>query len=169
MKRKEIFIRIDRCLGCKTCEIQCALKRSSLTQRLPEAMYEAIVPTPRLQVQPLGDKGALPVQCRHCEEAPCLDACPTGAMVRERDGLVIMQGEKCIGCWMCLMVCPFGAIKPFRDFRKIIKCDGCHGMDEPYCVVHCPTRALLFMEKEEYWQKYGKVLPKKLHEYFAGL
>ena len=134
-KRKEIFVRIDRCVACKTCEIQCALKRSSLSQRLPEAIYEAVSPMPRLQVQPIGDHGSLPIQCRHCEDAPCLDACPSGALQREKDGLVIMQEGKCIGCWMCLMVCPFGAIKPFREFRKAIKCDSCLGMGrEPYLV-----------------------------------
>ena len=161
-KAKEIFVRIDRCLACKTCEIQCALKRSSLSQRLPEAIYEKPLPLPRLQVQPLGEKGGIPIQCRHCQDAPCLDACPSGALEREKDGLVVMRGEKCIGCWMCLMVCPFGAIKPFRQFKKIIKCDSCAGMDEPYCVAHCPTGALVFMEREQFLKEHGKDFPKRL-------
>ncbi len=161
-KRKEIFVRIDRCVACKTCEIQCALKRSSLSQRLPEAIYEAVSPMPRLQVQPIGDHGSLPIQCRHCEDAPCLDACPSGALQREKDGLVVMQGGKCIGCWMCLMVCPFGAIKPFREFRKAIKCDSCLGMEEPYCIAHCPTGALVFMAKEEFLKEYGKDFKKQI-------
>jgi Fe-S-cluster-containing hydrogenase component 2 len=50
---------------------------------------------------------------------------------------------------MCLMVCPFGAPQPFRQFRKIIKCDRCQGMEAPYCVESCPTRALLLIDPEE--------------------
>ncbi len=146
---KSIFVNVERCVACRTCEIACALNRSSLSRQLPEAIYETVSPLSRVRVSSTGGEGGFPVQCRHCENAPCLDACPAGALYRDPEGLVLVHDDLCIGCWMCLMVCPFGAPQPFRQFRKIIKCDRCQGMEAPYCVESCPTRALLLIDPEE--------------------
>lgn len=146
---KSIFVNVERCVACKTCEIACALNRSSLSRQLPEAIYETVSPLARVRVSSTGGEGGFPVQCRHCENAPCLDACPAGALYRDPEGLVLVHDDRCIGCWMCLMVCPFGAPQPFRHFRKIIKCDRCQGMEAPYCVESCPTHALLLVDPEE--------------------
>ncbi|MBW2146388.1 MAG: 4Fe-4S dicluster domain-containing protein [Deltaproteobacteria bacterium] len=143
---KEIIVDVSRCTGCKTCELQCALMRDSLSQKFPEAMYEEIVPLPRVKVEPLGEDASLPLQCRHCQEAACLDACPSGALYREHNGTVLYREQRCIGCWMCVMVCPFGVVEPRRAAKKVIKCDRCTGMEEPYCVTACPTGALVFAE-----------------------
>jgi carbon-monoxide dehydrogenase iron sulfur subunit len=146
---KTILVNAERCTGCKTCEVACALNRSSLSKHLPEAIYEAVSPMSRVRVDPTGTGGGFPVQCRHCEDAPCLDACPAGALYRDPEGLVLVHDERCIGCWMCIMVCPFGAPQPFRHFRKVLKCDRCKGMDGPYCVESCPTQALMLVDSEE--------------------
>ena len=146
---KAIFVDYERCVACKTCEITCALQRSSLSKKLPEALTEAVLPMARVRVDPTGMDRGFPIQCRHCEDAPCLDACPSGALYRDPEGLVLAHDERCIGCWMCIMVCPFGAPQPFRSSRKIIKCDQCKGMDAPYCVESCPTHSLLFLDLEE--------------------
>jgi anaerobic carbon-monoxide dehydrogenase iron sulfur subunit len=146
---KSIFVNSERCVACKSCEIACALNRSSLNKRLPEAIYEAPSPLSRVRVEDTDTDNGFPIQCRHCEDAPCLDACPAKALYREPEGLVLLHDERCIGCWMCVMVCPFGAPQPFRHFRKMIKCDSCTGMDAPFCVESCPTRALLFLDPEE--------------------
>ena len=146
---KSIFVNMDRCVACKTCEISCALNRSSVEGRFPEAIYEEVQPMPRVKVEVVEGDGGFPVQCRHCQDAPCMDACPSGALYRDEEGLVLVHNERCIGCWMCVMVCPFGAPQPFRHTRKIIKCDRCKGRDEPYCVEGCPTHALVFMDTEE--------------------
>ncbi len=146
---KTIFVDSERCIACKSCEIACALQRSSLSKRLPEALYEPVAPMSRVNVIPTGMDRGFAIQCRHCEDAPCLDACPSGALYREPEGLVMTHDERCIGCWMCIMVCPFGAPQPFRDSRKIIKCDQCRGMDAPQCVESCPTHALRLLDPEE--------------------
>ncbi len=147
---KSLWIDRKRCVACRSCEVSCALNRSSLSKRLPEALYETVPPQPRVRVEAVGDQGGgFPVQCRHCEDAPCLDACPSAALYRAPDGLVLIHHERCFGCWMCVMVCPFGAARPFRHFRKVIKCDLCSGMDGPYCVESCPTRALRLVDTEE--------------------
>jgi len=126
---KSIFVNPERCVACRSCEIACAVHRSSLSRRLPEAIYEPVPPLPRVTVEPAGTDKGFPVQCRHCEDAPCLDACPAGALYRDEEGLVLVKDERCVGCWMCLMVCPFGAPQLFRQYRNILKCDRCKGMD----------------------------------------
>lgn len=142
---QSIFMQPARCVACRSCEIACAVHRSSLSRRLPEAMSETPAPLARVRVEEAAG-GGFPVQCRHCEDAPCLDACPSRAIFRDSEGLVLVEDERCIGCWMCVMVCPFGAPQPFREHRKMLKCDRCVGMDAPYCVESCPTQALVLLD-----------------------
>jgi anaerobic carbon-monoxide dehydrogenase iron sulfur subunit len=146
---KSIYVNMDRCTACKTCEIACSLNRSSLSKRLPEAIYEEIAPLSRVRVGEAGTGSGFPIQCRHCEDAPCMDACPAGALYRDEEGLVLTHDARCIGCWMCIMVCPFGAPQPFRAFRKMIKCDRCKDREAPYCVESCPTDALILADSNE--------------------
>jgi carbon-monoxide dehydrogenase iron sulfur subunit len=146
---KSIWVNFERCVACNACEIACALNRSSLSKKFPDAIYEAVAPLPRLRVEPTGTQNGFPIQCRHCDDAPCLDACPSGALYRDPEGLVLVHDERCIGCWMCIMVCPFGAPKPFRHFRKMLKCDRCKGMETLYCVESCPTSALVLVDSED--------------------
>jgi len=86
--------------------------------------------------------------CFHCDDAPCLITCPTGAINRdEKTGLVGADKSKCIGCHSCLMACPFGAPK-FDGDGKMEKCGGCRIRVEnglvPACVRICPTKALKY-------------------------
>lgn len=65
----------------------------------------------------------------------------------EESGAVICREERCVGCWSCVMVCPFGAVLPGRDGHgHALKCDLCAGSDGPWCVVNCPNRALVLAE-----------------------
>jgi carbon-monoxide dehydrogenase iron sulfur subunit len=97
-----------------------------------------------------------PFHCRHCEAAPCMDACPNGTMRREPEtGLVYVNEPTCIACWMCVMVCPFGIITPSSSMRVAVKCDRCRNMEYPICVDVCPTRALVLEEREEGATWYG--------------
>jgi carbon-monoxide dehydrogenase iron sulfur subunit len=72
----------------------------------------------------------------------------TGAMHRDDEtGAVLCDEEKCVGCWMCIMVCPFGAIqRNIVGRRAASKCDLCYGNEIPVCVAHCPNEALTFVE-----------------------
>jgi len=65
--------------------------------------------------------------------------------------------DKCRGCWMCVMSCPFGAVIPSAQFKTAMKCDACMHMEQPACVAACPTGALVYGEEEE----YAKVLAAK--------
>lgn len=147
---KRLFIRIDRCLGCRSCEIACAVEHS-LSKDLFSAISETPLPKKRLYVHQVEER-KFPILCRHCDDAPCLNACLSGALWRDERGAVRMKREKCIGCWTCIMVCPYGIIgREFREGRWIsIGCDLCPDRDAPACVASCPTKALGFAEPEEF-------------------
>lgn len=135
-----------RCMACRSCELACAVNRDSVSRTLAGALREEVRPTARVAVQRL-QRLSLPVQCRHCQKALCMDSCPSGALYRSAEGdRVILADNLCIGCWMCVAVCPFGAVKPSSTGRVAIKCDGCHGMERPFCVDACPTGALAYLD-----------------------
>lgn len=107
----------------------------------------------RIFIQAVNSK-PVPVLCRHCEEPACVDACMSGAMRKDPDtGIVTNEGnvQQCIGCWMCIMVCPFGVITQQNgESRTALKCDLCPGRELPACVESCPNKALVFAEPDEY-------------------
>lgn len=145
----KIWVETEKCLGCKSCELACAVARDSAGGKLAEAVGETPLPAPRVRVTG-GNRGCMPVQCRQCEDAPCLAVCPAGALQRdERTGSIRVAGDLCCGCFMCVTVCPFGAVFPTRVGNTVMKCDGCYGMDQPACVAACPTHALRRYEDEE--------------------
>jgi anaerobic carbon-monoxide dehydrogenase iron sulfur subunit len=145
---KVIGVYRERCTGCKTCELYCGAERGSESKALLKAVQETPRPQPRVRVE--GAAGAaFPLQCRHCSQAPCLDACLTGALVRdEKSGLVIIREEYCIGCWTCTAFCPYGVIVPSVERKIAVKCDRCLYMEKPVCVDVCPTKALEVVEVE---------------------
>ena len=145
---KEVFVNMERCLGCKSCELACAVEHSR-SKSLFVALSEIPLPKKRVFVE-YGDGKKVPLQCRHCREAPCVDACMSGALKWDsQTNLVTHDREKCVGCWMCIMVCPFGVIGREKDSKVALKCDRCYGRDEPACVEACPTGALLYATLEE--------------------
>ena len=144
---KQILVDVEKCLGCKSCELACAVNKSE-SKNLFVALSQVPKPVPRVFVE-AGDGFSLPVQCRHCEDAKCIQACMSGAMQKDTSGAVTNNPEKCVGCWMCVMVCPFGAI--IQDNNKLAtKCDRCAGLESPACVQACPTKALQYIDIDDY-------------------
>ncbi len=146
---KIIGIRKDRCTGCKTCELSCAVERCSEAKTLLGAVQETPLPQSRVRVEG-GGGDAFPLQCRHCLQAPCIDACLSGALRRDGEsGLVLIKEDLCIGCWTCIAFCPFGAIYPSPERKIVLKCDRCLYMEKPVCVDVCPTGALEVVDLAE--------------------
>lgn len=129
------------CIGCRTCEVACALEHVA-----PGAEFN-----PRLKVMRL-DELSVPVMCHQCENAPCVGACPTGALSMSAER-VEADASRCIGCQSCAVACPFGAIAIEAGAGAapvIVKCDLCHERDlGPACVDVCPTAALSKMTEAQ--------------------
>ncbi len=143
-----IGVHMDRCLGCKTCELYCGAERGSEGKTLLAAVQETPAPQPRVRVEG-GRDAAFALQCRQCLQAPCLDACLSGALHRDAEsGVVIIREDLCIGCWTCTAFCPFGVIYPSPERKVAAKCDRCLYMEKPVCVDVCPTGALEVVELE---------------------
>jgi anaerobic carbon-monoxide dehydrogenase iron sulfur subunit len=146
---KVIGVHMDRCTGCKTCELYCGAERGSEGKTLLTAVQETPAPQPRVRVEG-GPDAAFPLQCRHCLQAPCLDACLTGALIRDAEsGMVIIREDLCIGCWTCTAFCPYGVIAPSPERKIAIKCDRCLHREKPTCVDVCPTRALELVDLDQ--------------------
>jgi carbon-monoxide dehydrogenase iron sulfur subunit len=139
---KRVLANLKLCLGCKTCELACAIEHSK-SKELFKTIYEEKPPTKRVRVSK-SELVPFPIRCQHCEDAPCVAACISGAMSKDKDGRTVHDEDKCVGCWMCIMACPFGALA--RDDKKkvVFKCDLCPDRETPACVEACPTRALYF-------------------------
>ncbi len=151
---KVIAVHLDRCTGCQTCELYCAAERGSAGKTLLKAVQESPLPKPRLRVEGTSE-ASLPVQCRHCLEAPCLDACLTGALVRDAESnMVVVRDDSCIACWTCVMFCPYGVIFPWPERSLALKCDRCTYMEHPVCVEVCPTEALELVDLDEIGDTY---------------
>jgi len=143
---EKIYFNRQKCLGCHSCEFACAVEHSKSKDPL-KAHLEAEIPIPRRNVK-LVNGMCLTVACRHCEPAPCVESCIAGAMVKIEEE-VICNVEKCISCFMCLMVCPFDAIKPGKYYT--IKCDLCSDREDSFaCVEACITKALFAATPEEF-------------------
>ena len=161
-----LVVREERCLGCKSCVIQCAMAHSNCGT-LAEAVASADRPQSRLHVEALGDI-AMPLQCRHCEDAPCASVCPTEGITRQDEQAVpvLLDQERCIGCRQCMLACPFGVIEMSRDGKAMIKCDLCiertAAGQEPACVASCPTKALAFEELTDVLKQRRKEAVRQL-------
>ncbi|HHV23169.1 MAG: 4Fe-4S dicluster domain-containing protein [Methanosarcina sp.] len=167
---KDVMIRPERCLSCRSCEVACAVAHSD-SKNLFSAIGENPIPKKRISLMYIPDLGiSLPITCRHCEDAPCASVCPTKALHQDETASTVSYNpDRCVDCWTCSAVCPRfislyhlilvmgcwtssmthnrGIIS--RQAEAGIKCDLCEGRDLPACVEACPTHALIFSEMEE--------------------
>ncbi|MDK2986016.1 MAG: anaerobic carbon-monoxide dehydrogenase iron sulfur subunit, partial [Clostridia bacterium] len=127
----------------------CAVEHSP-SKELLAAVAGGEKTVPRVFVETDG-KLNFPLQCRHCQEPACVYACMSGALSKEeKTGKVVVSEEKCVGCWMCVMTCPFGAIIQGSDHKVIKKCDRCPDREEPACTTACPTDAIQFISVDQF-------------------
>jgi formate dehydrogenase iron-sulfur subunit len=91
--------------------------------------------------------------CKHCEHAGCLEACPTGSIVRTEFGGVFVQPDVCNGCGYCVVGCPFGVIDRRPDDGRAFKCTFCYDRQrvglQPACATACPTQSILFGDLDD--------------------
>jgi carbon-monoxide dehydrogenase iron sulfur subunit len=150
---KRIFIDREKCEGCKSCTIACMQAH----RESPGTIYDLDLQDPKNEARhgilKIG-QGYIPVFCRHCAEPDCVGACMSGALKKDPlTGHVQYDEKRCGLCFMCVMSCPYGNIKPDKVTRKkILKCDFCvnHQEDKenPNCVKACPKKAIHVEEVE---------------------
>lgn len=128
---KQLVIKPERCVGCRTCELMCSFGHYDLFNPRMAAVTV---------VEYFEDALAIPIMCMQCDDAACAKVCPVGALKREDDGFVSYNADKCIKCKMCMNACPLGNIHYSPIARKMIKCDLCGG--EPMCVRYCSGDAI---------------------------
>jgi anaerobic dimethyl sulfoxide reductase subunit B len=135
---------LDRCVGCMACAVACMDQNDLEASGEQTAWRQVFVvesgsyPEARIRYVSLA--------CMHCADAPCLAACPAGAISRSpATGAVVVDAARCIGCHSCSIACPFGIPRFGRD-GAMQKCDLCSARIEqglePACVRVCPNKAL---------------------------
>lgn len=156
----KIYCDITKCLACRACELACAAEHSQ-SKDLLKAITEHSKPKKRVAVSAVDDK-TISIHCQHCEDAPCVVACISGALTKDKNSRATLHNkEKCVGCWMCVMSCPFGAIVRDIENHIALKCDLCPDRDDYACVAVCPTGALFAGTKEEFEKKTKQKKTKK--------
>jgi len=158
---ERLFCDPRKCVGCHACELACAIEHSQ-SKNLHSIILSAESAASRRAVYVLGGEpyrvgiGGRPISlgCHHCDPAPCVDACFSGAMHKE-NGQTSCTASRCLGCWMCVMACPYGVI---TAVETALKCDLCpdrverEGRARYACVDACPTGALVAGTFQEFRQ-----------------
>lgn len=141
---KRIYVNEAWCLGCHLCEYHCAFANAG-GEDMVKAL-KGIRIQPRLRVEQSGDI-CFAVSCRHCKDALCVKSCISGAL-GVQDGVVTIDQDKCVGCYTCVLVCPYGAVLSGEQ-GVMRKCDLCveRAGGEPACVAGCPNKAIVYEER----------------------
>ena len=146
---KRIIIEQEKCDGCKNCTVACMQAHRALSDSVRGTVYDLDLLDPKNEARhviTLNRKGGyVPVFCRHCAVPDCEGACMSGALKKDPvSGHVQYDEKRCGACFMCVMSCPYGNVKPDRATRsKILKCDFCkEDNEEPNCVKSCPKKAI---------------------------
>ncbi len=139
-----------RCIDCKACEAAC--KQWNGVETGIDVRYRRVRAVERGEF-PQVSVQYLSLSCNHCEAATCLRVCPTKAIFRRQDGIVLIQEETCVGCGLCAKFCPYQAMQLNWQRRKMEKCTMCSPRIDaglpPACTTVCPTRALMWGEWDQ--------------------
>ena len=146
---KRVYVNEEWCLGCHLCEYNCAFANSGETSMVKALKGKNIYP--RIRVEDAQDGASqkinFAVSCRHCTDALCVKSCISGALSKE-DGVVRIDKNKCVGCYTCILVCPYGAISHNAE-GAVQKCELClsNTCGSPACVKGCPNQAIVYEER----------------------
>ncbi|MBQ6391425.1 MAG: 4Fe-4S dicluster domain-containing protein [Eggerthellaceae bacterium] len=156
------YVDMTRCIGCRTCQVACKDRHD---------LHEA---GPRPRRVDSYECGTYPdvamfhhvMSCNHCDDPACVKGCPTAALHKDEEGIVVHDDTKCVVCRNCMLVCPYGAPQYDEVAKMIVKCDSCKDLraagKPPVCVAACPMRAIDFGDLDELRAKYGDDLVNEL-------
>jgi molybdopterin-containing oxidoreductase family iron-sulfur binding subunit len=185
MAKRGMVFDMKACIGCNACVIACKQENS-----LPDGVFFTRTLQEEFGEYPATKRVYIPTLCNHCEDAPCEKVCPSGATYTREDGIVMVDGDKCIGCGSCAVACPYdqrtqmeadlfkkglygtGELTPFEEqgYSRwtpgiVTKCDFCsqrvdQGLD-PACVVTCPTDARIFGDLDDPNSKPNRMIRER--------
>jgi len=168
-KKYALLVDLRKCVGCTSCQVSCKMENA-----VPLSMFRSKVDIVDVGEYPKAKRMFFPKICNHCAKPPCVPPCPVkGATFKRKDGVVVVDRDKCIGCGRCVSNCPYGARfmhphiqvtndpgkfakkvsevrgKKAADLRVVDKCDFClhrldAGIEEPACVRNCAAKARFF-------------------------
>jgi len=154
---KVLMINPEKCIGCRSCELACSFNKTNEFNPKHSAVTVMIYDEAAI---------AVPVMCMQCEDANCVRICPTGAASKDaKTGAVVIDQKKCIGCKLCMSVCPLGNMSYNSVEKKMIKCDLCGG--EPKCAQICPAGAIEYKEGSEANLSRKKKVAEKIKNLFG--
>ena len=145
MTRYGMLINTKKCVGCYACRMACQM----INKLEPE---EAFISYKEIEqgTYPSVYAETVPVQCMHCENAPCQQVCPTHATYTTDSGVVLVDEEKCIGCKYCMAACPYGVRIQIEKTGVIEKCRFCwYEGTPPACVGTCISGARVFGDLDD--------------------
>ncbi len=136
---KVLAVDYEKCTGCRLCEQVCSVKHEGVSNPARS----------RIKIIKWEQEGRyVPTSCQQCESAPCQAVCPVKAISRDETlNRVMVDYDVCIGCRMCIAVCPFGAMTFDTLAKKVIKCDLCDG--DPICAKFCDVDAVQYVDASE--------------------
>ena len=142
---KRVYVNEKWCLGCHLCEYNCAFANSG-GPNMAVALKDKTI-RPNIHVEEDEGKISYAVSCRHCTDPICVKSCIAGA-IKKREGVVCIDHEKCVGCFTCILVCPYGALIQGED-GAMRKCELCleNVCGSPACVKGCPNGAIVYEER----------------------
>jgi Fe-S-cluster-containing dehydrogenase component len=160
-----VIIDLNKCTGCGACEQACNQRNDlpedkSFIRRLTKG-------------KELEDCWCLPVQCQHCQDAPCEKVCPASATYRHPSGVVLVNEKTCVGCKYCAVACPYGARVYDENTGVVDKCwlclDYVLGGGQPACVQACVKGARIFGRRDdpEIAELLASGRPQPLHPEFG--
>jgi len=183
---KALVINVNICNGCYNCQISCKDEHvgndwTPIAKPQPDTgqFWTKVEEKIRGSV-PKVKMAYMHHICQHCDEAPCITACPVKAIYKRDDGIVIIDPQKCTGSRLCIDACPYKVIYFNWDLNIAQKCTFCahlldKGWKEPRCVDSCPTGAFTFGEEEDLKDLIAKaeiLLPEKKTKprvYYIGI
>ncbi len=150
MARYGMIINTRKCTGCFACRTACQHRNGLLPDEAfirYELRENGVFPSVHVE--------SVPLQCMHCEDAPCASVCPTGAASVGPDGIVLVDQGRCIGCLYCMAACPYQVRVRNSETGAVDKCRFCVSSDEEgavsscNCVSACPNGVRIFGDLDD--------------------
>jgi Fe-S-cluster-containing dehydrogenase component len=151
----------ERCIGCEACTVACKNENQGAVGFMRVRTQDAVRKDVPAGTFPDLRMTFMPLVCNHCENPPCAEICPLGAITKRQDGIVVLNQEACDGCRACVDACPYAAISFDEEKEAAEKCNLCvHRIDRglaPFCVVCCEGQAIHFGNLNDPEQEAGRL------------